>query len=189
MSAHAIDSFAIGVAFMELGVNEQYREEYGLNSNGVLMVRRDKLLEAGYGDHRYARAALQPIFGGYRRSIFHYCKEEHFRRFIHHQMLNRAGLHLNESSQGWWSDDPASKPSIAANITASGRPQVTAGIFSSVRGTWFDKHPERAAKYHQDLSERRQTLYSVFILLKGIAHGMVGQEGKASMKELNGVLH
>lgn len=53
------------------------------------------------------RAVLQKIFGGYRRSIFSRSNEEHFRRFIHHRALWRAGLPWPpDNKERWWSADP-----------------------------------------------------------------------------------
>ena len=111
---HAIELLRDEKGVYGLGVNELYQERAPseiilpwATANSRIVVRPGKL-ENYDDDPLYHSAALQPIFGGYRRSIFHQCKEEMFRKLIHYRMLNRAGLPWPASTP-WWSDDAAQR--------------------------------------------------------------------------------
>jgi hypothetical protein len=65
-----------------------------------IILRPDRLLEA-----RTQPAALQMIFGGFRRNMFRRMMEERLRQAIHREMLCRRGLEWPPGRQGWWSED------------------------------------------------------------------------------------
>jgi hypothetical protein len=65
----------------------------------AIILRPDRLLES-----RTQLAALQMIFGGFRRNMFRRMMEEGLREAIHWEMLRRRGLEPSQPGR-WWSED------------------------------------------------------------------------------------